>query len=188
MGVEQQATFSVAAEPTSVGDARRFLRSALYGWDADGFEETATLLVSEVVTNVVLHARTAAALVVRLVEDRLRVEVRDGSPLLPIAKQYGIEATTGRGVGLLDAMSSAWGVEATASGKTVWFELEAGDPADGEATAADAGSYFDVDDLDALEAALSRQPPVGQGDDDGDGEAAVPAHDLGRRVLQVAGR
>ena len=185
---EQRATFPVVAEPASVGDARRFVRAALYDWDADVFEESATLLVSEVVTNVLLHARTEAALVVRLDGDRLRVEVHDGSRLLPTAKHYGVEATTGRGVGLLDAMSAAWGVEVTGSGKVVWFELVAGDLSEAGAEPAEAAAWFDEVDLDDLEAALGGGRPLAPGPDDGDADPSLPAHDLGWRVLQAAAR
>lgn len=188
MGMEQRATFPVVAEPTSVGDARRFVRSALYGWDADAFEESATLLVSEVVTNVLLHAKTEAALVVRLGGDRLRVEVHDGSRLLPTAKHYGVEATTGRGIGLLDAMSAAWGVQATASGKVVWFELVADDLPDAGATPLETAAWFDEVDLDDLEAALDGGRALAAGSDDGDADPSFPAHDLGWRVLQTVGR
>lgn len=124
MGVEE-SRLRLDRDPSSVGEARRFLRSHLERWDADELEETATLLISEVVTNVVLHARTASELVLRFGADRLHVEVHDGSGLLPQGKRYGADATTGRGLGLLEALSTGWGAERTATGKYVWFQLDA---------------------------------------------------------------
>ena len=151
MEVEQLVRMSVLPEPTSVGQARTFLRTALDDWDADAFEEAAALLVSEVVTNLVLHARTAGELVVQLSDDRLRVELHDGTRSLPQAKHYGLEATTGRGIGLLESMSSSWGAEVTPSGKRVWFELEAGEP---QSVAFDVSAFFDADELAELDAAV----------------------------------
>ena len=151
MEVEQLVRMSVLPEPTSVGQARSFVRMTLDDWDADDFEEAATLLVSEVVTNLVLHARTAGELVVQLSDDRLRVELHDGTRSLPQAKRYGLEATTGRGIGLLETMSSSWGAEVTASGKRVWFELEAGEP---QTEVFDLSAFLDADDLADLDAAV----------------------------------
>ena len=151
MEAEQLVRMSVLPEPISVGRARSFLRTALDEWDADSFEEAATLLVSEVVTNLVLHARTVGELVVRLSDDRLLVELHDGTRSLPQAKHYGLEATTGRGIGLLETMSSAWGAEVTPSGKRVWFELEAGEP---QTPTFDVSAFFDADELAELDAAV----------------------------------
>ena len=151
MEAEQLVRMSVLPEPTSVGRARTFLRTTLDDWDADAFEEAATLLVSEVVTNLVLHARTAGELVVELSDDRLRVELHDGTRSLPQAKHYGLEATTGRGIGLLESMSSSWGAEVTPSGKRVWFELEAGES---RSAVFDVSAFFDADELADLDAAV----------------------------------
>jgi anti-sigma regulatory factor (Ser/Thr protein kinase) len=167
MVAEQHAGMVVAPEPASVGEARRFVRAALDEWDVDAFEETATLLVSEVVTNLVLHARTSGELLVRLSAGRLRVELHDGSPLLPTAKRYGLEATTGRGVGLLEAMTSGWGAELTPSGKRVWFELDVGTVAAGAGERAAAAAFFDTVDLGALEAELGAADGAGRSDGHG---------------------
>lgn len=185
MEAEQLVRMSVSPEPTSVGRARTFLRSALGDWDADVFEETATLLVSEVVTNLVLHARTVGELVVQLADDRLRVELHDGTRSLPQTKHYGLEATTGRGIGLLDTMSAAWGAEVTPSGKRVWFELEASDR---QAVVFDISAFFGADELAELDAAVDgrRQPSDG-----GPPRPAAPPpadRPQARRPLLPAGR
>ena len=56
---------------------------------------------------------------------RLRVAVGDGSERLPVRRQPSVEATGGRGIPLVDQLSSVWGVDRTNDGKRVWFELRA---------------------------------------------------------------
>ena len=87
------------------------------------------LCVSEIVTNAVLHARTAAVMTVALDGDRVRVEVADRDPTLPVRRAHDVHAPTGRGLLLLEDLATAWGAEPRADGKVVWFELELGGPA-----------------------------------------------------------
>src|SRR4051812_37292864 len=98
---------------------RRFLAST-------GHEEhldVATLLVSELVTNVVLHARSRAVVRLILSGATLRVEVDDTSTTIPSPRRYEIDAPTGRGPALVAALAAAWGVVPTGGGRTIWFEL-----------------------------------------------------------------
>jgi anti-sigma regulatory factor (Ser/Thr protein kinase) len=119
----------------SAGAARRFVWATLESWDLDALADTATLLVSELVGNVVLHAGTDADVVVRRSAGRVRVEVVDGSSQLPVRKLYSDTATTGRGLALVEKLSTRWGAETSSGGgKSVWFELA--EPAPGEAPAA----------------------------------------------------
>lgn len=103
--------------------ARRAVRSALQTWGLPDLGELAELVVSELVTNVVLHARSAGVLRIVLTADHLRVEVDDPSTATPTVKHYGSDATTGRGLHLLDHLTERWGTEQRDSGKTVWAEL-----------------------------------------------------------------
>lgn len=112
------------SSPASAGDARRFVESALYGAGAGALAYAATLLVSELVANAVLHAGTPVELVVAVDGHRARVEVHDGSPHLPVRKHYSNLSGTGRGLMMVDRMASQWGAEPTAGGKVVWFELD----------------------------------------------------------------
>jgi len=114
---------AVGVDTASAAAARRFLRSTLQDWHRTELEDVALLLVSELVTNVVLHARTPGEVVVALRPPGLRVEVHDGDDRLPVRKDYGPDAGTGRGMTLLAALSSAWGAEPTSAGKVVWFEV-----------------------------------------------------------------
>jgi hypothetical protein len=80
------------------------------------------------VTNSVLHARTSS--VVRLEQEigspGVRCAVTDFSTVRPRRRTHTSQATTGRGLQMLDRMSSTWGVESTPTGKSVWFELQDG--------------------------------------------------------------
>ena len=109
-------------EPSSAGVARRFVASSL---DDSGDEvgELAVLLVSELASNAVLHARTVFELVVHKDDVRLRVEVHDENPSLPALKDYLPESVTGRGLHMVASSADNWGFEARDRGKVVWFEL-----------------------------------------------------------------
>lgn len=114
---------SLASDPHSPELARRFLRRTLLAWDAEALEATAALVLSELVTNAVLHAGTDIEVSITLGDDALRLEVADRSTGRPRLRRYGLDATTGRGLALVAAMSSAWGVTPRLDGKGVWCEL-----------------------------------------------------------------
>jgi anti-sigma regulatory factor (Ser/Thr protein kinase) len=106
----------------SVTDARNLVARTLQGCP-EAMVADAMLLTSELVSNVVLHARTPFELEVTAVHG-VRVVVRDGSPDPPIVASPGPEESTGRGLLLVHSLASRWGYEVTATGKSVWFELE----------------------------------------------------------------
>ncbi len=110
-------------DAASAGQARRFVREVLGEWRLEGIEEVATLLVSEVVTNAVLHAGTDLTVGLRRSGGNVRVEVADRSTQAASRRHYDSAATTGRGLALVDALSDEWGVEARPDGKTVWFDV-----------------------------------------------------------------
>jgi GAF domain-containing protein len=85
--------------------------------------ECAALLTSELVTNAVLHAATPFTVTLHLMADRIRVDVADGSPVVPSIKDYATDAATGRGLTLFNTLASDWGVQPVLGGKIVWFEL-----------------------------------------------------------------
>ena len=131
--------------------ARLFVRDTLSDWGLRAAYDAAEMLVSEVVTNAVLHARTPFSVEVSRGGDAVRVSVSDGSPALPRQRTYGTDATTGRGIRLVATLSVQWGVEPDGrGGKVVWFEV---------AAAGDVGTVFrawedDDVDVDALLAAF----------------------------------
>jgi anti-sigma regulatory factor (Ser/Thr protein kinase) len=91
-----------------------------------------TLCVSELVSNAILHAGTGCLLRLHENGQAIRVEVRDQNPhLLPVKREYDATSVTGRGLQLIDRLTTRWGVEVDAEGKTVWFEIPVSGPARG---------------------------------------------------------
>lgn len=82
------------------------------------------LLTSELVTNALVHARGAEGLSVYVWPRVIRVEVDDLSALLPTPRRAGLEAVSGRGLTIVDALARSWGVETGRRGKRVWFEVD----------------------------------------------------------------
>ena len=117
------AELALPPEARSAGIARRFLSATLASWDADGYSDTGSLLLSELVTNAALHAGTEIVVRVCLTSTGLRLEVADRSDRRPVIRHYSAQATTGRGLGMIDYLAERWGVVPEASGKTVWAEL-----------------------------------------------------------------
>lgn len=103
--------------------ARRFVGEALRRWECEGLLDTVSLLVSELVTNSVVHANSAPDVSVQLKADTVRIEVTDQGRDLPEVEDAGDDATSGRGLAMVEVLASAWGVDATPEGKTVWFEV-----------------------------------------------------------------
>ena len=115
---------SFPSTPESAGEARRFVDAVLTDLDLPALAYPATMLVSELVANAVLHTGTSIEVVVARAGDGVRIEVHDGSAQLPVRKHYSTMSGTGRGLMLVDRMASQWGAERTAGGKSVWFELD----------------------------------------------------------------
>ena len=113
----------IPPEPGSVPIIRQFVRDLEWSKDEDS-DMRLSLLVSELVTNAVLHARTTFAVQVTMKATAIRVSVTDGSPLLPERRNYNFLHPTGRGLHLVDSLSDRWGVDLEPPGKTVWFELD----------------------------------------------------------------
>ncbi|MGH9298569.1 MAG: ATP-binding protein [Acidimicrobiales bacterium] len=123
MTIVQSAETVVEPLPPSVGAARRWLLATLEEWGLDDMDYDLSLVISELVTNAVLHAGTEIGL--RLVRDEtLRLEVSDASGTLPVRRSRPApSATTGRGLQLVDALATRWGVKKSGNGKTVWAEF-----------------------------------------------------------------
>jgi PAS domain S-box-containing protein len=130
-------SLTLPPEPQSAGHARRFLRARLDDLGRDDLADAATLLVSEVVTNVVLHAATWLEVHVRTTPDGVRVDVLDGSVVAPAHREYAGFTSTGHGLGLVEHLADDFGVDVLDTGKSVWFTLDFG--VDGGA-AADQGA------------------------------------------------
>jgi serine/threonine-protein kinase RsbW len=105
--------------------ARRATRDALAAWRLSHLEETAVLLVSELVTNAVRHARDTGTVTLELhgAGTWLRMEVQDADPYWPQPRTPADCDESGFGFVLVDALAGQWGVRETPAGKAVWAEL-----------------------------------------------------------------
>jgi PAS domain S-box-containing protein len=121
------ALYRMQAHPSSVPTARRVVREALTLARRDDLIDAAQLLVSEIVTNALVHAGTPIDFRASVGNAGLRVEVTDGSTQAPTPRRYGAMAGTGRGLRLLEQLVDRWGTLTHEHGKTVWFELSSGD-------------------------------------------------------------
>ena len=136
---------TVDRDVDAVPRARRFTADALREVPAAVVEDV-ELVVSELVTNALLHGASPVVLRLSAVGDRVRVEVEDGGRELPVRMRDNSEAMTGRGLSLVARLSSGWGVDAAdGPGKVVWAEV--GDTGDAGYTDDEQLSQVDVDAL-----------------------------------------
>jgi DNA-binding NarL/FixJ family response regulator len=105
--------------------ARRFMEQTLEQWDCGDLLDAVNVLVSELVTNAVVHADSEAEVAVVLTDAVLRVEVGDRGRGTIQPRQAADLDTSGRGMALVEIMSSGWGVDPRpGGGKVVWFEID----------------------------------------------------------------
>jgi MEDS: MEthanogen/methylotroph, DcmR Sensory domain/Histidine kinase-like ATPase domain len=105
--------------------ARRLVTDALRRWGLGGrLLEDAQLVISELATNAIRHARSGFSVAVRRTGSGVRLTVRDASPAEPIVRRDPGEPG-GRGMLIVSLLATGWGVEAGPEGKTVWVELRA---------------------------------------------------------------
>jgi anti-sigma regulatory factor (Ser/Thr protein kinase) len=118
-------SWTVWRVPEAVRHARRFTRRTLRAWGVpDDSMDGALLVVSELVTNALVHTDGQVRLDITLINHRLRISVADTSPRTPIKPtSIGWEATGGRGILLVEAMSATWGTVPVSGGKQVWSEI-----------------------------------------------------------------
>ncbi|WP_225834114.1 ATP-binding protein [Streptomyces sp. NK08204] len=125
----------IRPDPAEVGRARRWARSRLAGFGVAADEplaETLILLVSELVTNAVVHTGRPAVLRLLLpgapaesaASATVRLEVADSSTRAPVPRCVGGDATGGRGLALVDCLADRWGWTPEGAGKSIWCELD----------------------------------------------------------------
>ena len=126
-------TVDVGHDPHAAATARRATAAQLDRWERDVLRPDAELLVSELVTNAVLHSSGDVSLTLAVADGMLEVGVTDLGPRLPPQRGPGERpggppwtAEGGRGLRLVDRLSIEWGVATLARGKQVWFRLEVG--------------------------------------------------------------
>jgi anti-sigma regulatory factor (Ser/Thr protein kinase) len=163
-------SLELAASPESVPEARGWARRLAEDWELGDLDWPLLQLVTELVTNCVLHARTPSVL--RIEQETatgvVRCQVSDLSTIRPRRRAHSSGATTGRGLQMLERLSSSWGVTPSPTGKTVWFELHEG-----------AGGQFLEEDWEALADLDGTPSPAGR---------PAPARTVARAVHRDAVR
>jgi PAS domain S-box-containing protein len=115
------ACWPLPDHPRAAGEAREHVRDQLRAWDLDDLSMTTELLASELVGNVVRHAR--GPIYLRLLRSNvLTCEVSDGSLTTPRIRRAADTDEGGRGLQLVSAISHRWGTRYTATGKCIWTE------------------------------------------------------------------
>ncbi|MFJ3198835.1 ATP-binding protein [Streptomyces sp. NPDC086989] len=125
-----QVQLEVGPDPAEVGRARRWARSRLAGsgiGDDEPLAETLILLISELVTNAVVHTGCPAVLRMLFGEPGVRVEVADASARGPARRQAAGDDTGGRGLELVDGLADRWGWQREGAGKRIWCEVDRAD-------------------------------------------------------------
>src|SRR5687768_14760881 len=107
----QTTDVTLPPDTRSPSQARRFVSRVLAEEAQEPLASTVALLVSEMVTNAVLHARTEITVSVEYQGDWLRVEVADESPINPTVRSFSRQAATGRGLQLVEELADRWGTD-----------------------------------------------------------------------------
>ena len=111
-------------DPAVLTAARSFAADRLHALELAELREDVELLLTELMTNVIIHARTDFEVRMEPSGDGVRVEVIDGNGAMPIPGTLAASALSGRGLTLVQSLSSRWGAHPNEDGgKTVWFEV-----------------------------------------------------------------
>ncbi|WP_328333068.1 ATP-binding protein [Kribbella sp. NBC_00382] len=125
----QLTKLRLAAQSGSAGVARRYVAATCELWRCEEVAENAVAIVSELVANSVIHARTDAVLRLELRRQLLTVAVSDGDSTLPAPQPRNDALEGGRGLAIVSALSTAWGCHSTSTGgKVVWATLRVPGP------------------------------------------------------------
>ncbi|NSC22804.1 SpoIIE family protein phosphatase, partial [Streptomyces albus subsp. chlorinus] len=142
------------AQPDRIAAARHQLRDLLHDWCDPEQVDGAVLMLSEMLTNVLVHTDGDALLVAQITAPRqgdmrtLRVNVSDSSDELPHRRSPGELASSGRGLMLLGMLADRWGVDPRGEGKCIWFEMHEAEPSDQDGTEAAEPSLDQWDSWD----------------------------------------
>ena len=115
-----------AAEPASVAAAREFVQQHLSHYGLDHLTEDVRLVVSELATNAMVHARTPFTVTLTARDHSVLLTVHDGSPESPVQTLASVLDTRGRGISIVAEVSSSWGVNPADAGspKSVWASFD----------------------------------------------------------------
>lgn len=122
------AALALPAEPSSATRARRLARETAAPYGSE-LADVVALVATELVTNAVLHAGTELVFRVDVEPPFVRLSVSDGSPRPPRVRHFLNDDATGRGLAIVEALASDWGVDRDDDGKTVWCNVAIPEPA-----------------------------------------------------------
>jgi len=114
------AEVRLSADPSSASSAREFVRVHLLSHGLGHLVEDVRLVVSELATNAVRHAGCRFTVVLEVSDHAVLLSVADSSPTVPVRRLVDPWEGGGRGLALVEGLSSRWGVDATTRSKTVW--------------------------------------------------------------------
>ncbi|MFJ2029740.1 ATP-binding protein [Streptosporangium sp. NPDC087985] len=117
----REACWDLPADLEAVGKARRLAREALATWGMPVVAEDVTMVVSELVSNAIVHGKAPITLSLHQYGRIVRGEVTDHSTVWPTPIPAGPNEEHGRGLAIVTAYADRWGVEPAQDGKTVWF-------------------------------------------------------------------
>jgi anti-sigma regulatory factor (Ser/Thr protein kinase) len=121
-GVEVARQFPATLD--SARAARRFLADTLRRCRENAVLDDAAVVLTELVTNAILHSASPPTVVIRADESSILLSVHDASSVLPAPRAHGPLAQSGRGLGLVTALAARWGAHETVEGKVVWAEFD----------------------------------------------------------------
>jgi anti-sigma regulatory factor (Ser/Thr protein kinase) len=122
---EPVGRWTVEPDAKALGVLRAEVRSRAETWGLlEDDLDVLMLIVSELVSNAIEHARTASVVIVRRLTLMVRVIVIDGSSAPPLLQPYDVTAPRGRGLQMVDELAARWGWERHSRGKTVWASVE----------------------------------------------------------------
>lgn len=117
------ATFDVPLDYAQIRAARATVTELLRRWELDELVDLAQLVVSELVTNALEHARSPCEVTIIRTAHGIRIEVRDEGAGTPDPQPVDVRRERGRGLKIIAALSTAWGIDADRATKVVWAEL-----------------------------------------------------------------
>jgi anti-sigma regulatory factor (Ser/Thr protein kinase) len=125
-GTERTVRLALPSDASAVRLARQITRDALAAWQLGQLEESAVLLVSELITNAVRHAADTGAIGLELASTgtQLRMEIQDGDPSWREMDSLADCDESGYGFLLVDSLADRWGLRRVCAGKAVWVELD----------------------------------------------------------------
>lgn len=109
--------------PSAVRAARELARHTLEVWGLGTLSDTVLVIVSELVTNAVVHTAGLVWLEIERRRGAVRVTVMDHDPRLPKPRRVPLESVSGRGLLLVEALAQSWGTCTGEAGKAVWADI-----------------------------------------------------------------